>query len=155
VHFSLLKGGYMSEKGGRPSKFKEDLLKDAEVLAGLGFTEKDFCTYWGICPRTLYRWKNKNGGELRQAIEKGKLNANITATKALLNKVKSGNLTAIIFWLTNRCPESWQDRRALVQQNESKIANIVITGVKQEERNEFIKTIIKRQIPDRFPQTGG
>ena len=109
-------GGESRKMRGRPTKFKKDIMKEAELLSGFGFTEKDFCGYWEVSERTFYYWKKKNEGELLQAIEKGKTNANITATKALFNKVQEGNMTAVIFWLTNRCPELWRDRRALVNQ---------------------------------------
>lgn len=90
------------------------MIQDATLLASLGFTEQDFCSFWQISERTLSRWKKKRTDDLCQAIEKGRLEANISATKALFNKVQEGNMTAIIFWLTNRCPEIWADRRAVV-----------------------------------------
>lgn len=105
-------------KRGRPTKFKKELIKDAEQLAGLGFTEENFATYWEISPETLRRWKRKNP-DLSGAIEKGKLRANISVTKSLFNNAKEGNLSAQIFWLTNRT-DTWKDRRALVN---NKIVN--------------------------------
>lgn len=95
-------------KSGRPSKFKKDMLKDAETLARLGFTEKDFCTYWGVTDRTFYRWKAKNNRELCQAIYRGQVIVNITLTKKLYEKAQEGNVQAIIFWLINRCSDCWK-----------------------------------------------
>lgn len=105
---------------GRPTKFKADMLKEAENLCGLGFTEECLATYWDVSSETVRRWKRRNP-DLCVAIEKGKLGANITVTQKLFNKCKDGNLTAIIFWLTNRAPDVWADRRALV--NNTNIIN--------------------------------
>ena len=101
---------------GRPTKFRKDLIKDAEVHAALGFTEKDLAAYWGVSKRTFEYWKKRNNGELLHALLKGKLSANISITKQLFNQAITGNIKAIIFWLTNRCPEYWKHSRALIYQ---------------------------------------
>ena len=101
---------------GRPTKFKKDMIKDAELLAGIGLTEKDLATYWGVSKRTFEYWKRHNEGELLHALLKGRLSANITVTKQLYNQATQGNVTAIIFWLINRCSEYWKDRKAMINQ---------------------------------------
>lgn len=101
---------------GRPTKFKKDMIKDAELLAGIGLTEKDLATYWGVSKRTFEYWKRRNEGELLHALLKGRLSANITVTKQLYNQATQGNVTAIIFWLVNRCSEYWKDRKAMINQ---------------------------------------
>ena len=98
---------------GRKSKFKPEMIDDAEKLATLGFTEENIATYWGVSFETLRRWKRKDE-DLTMAINKGRLNANLSVTKKLFEKCQGGNMTAMIFWLTNRCPEHWADRRAMI-----------------------------------------
>ena len=104
-------------RGGRPNKFKDTMLEEAQQLAGLGFTEEELAVYWSISPRTLIRWKKRNP-ELCHAIEKGSQNATISVTRAMYGQATRGNMTAIIFWLTNRKPELWRDRRAIVNLNQ-------------------------------------
>lgn len=90
--------------------FRTTMIQEAEVLCGLGFTEENLATYWLIRPQTLNRWKRKNP-HLSSAIEKGRVNANVSVTKKLFNRASEGNLGAIVFWLTNRCPDLWKDQR--------------------------------------------
>lgn len=101
---------------GRPVKFKATMIQEAESLCSLGFTEEHLAHYWKVSFRTVQRWKSKTP-ELCRAIDGGKLNRNVTATQRLFDLVTAGNLTAIIFWLTNRCPEIWADKRSIVQNN--------------------------------------
>jgi hypothetical protein len=98
---------------GRPTKFREDMLKDAELLAGMGFTQEMLCSFWGISEDSLTRWKQKNPA-LSGALIKGKQKATLTITQKLFQLAQNGNLSAMIFWLTNRCPELWADRRAVI-----------------------------------------
>jgi len=99
----------MSRRG-RPSKFKNDMIKDSETLAGLGFTERDFCVYWGIKRAAFYKWKAKNKGELRDAIERGKNSANINIVKKIYEKAIAGSPSLLMFWATNQMPETWKNK---------------------------------------------
>ena len=89
------------------------MIKEAQQLCALGITEESLATYWQIAPNTLRRWKHKIP-DFCLAIEKGKLDANIAISTALFNNARKGNLSAQIFWLTNRMSQVWSDKRALV-----------------------------------------
>lgn len=127
---------------GRPSKFREDMIKDAELLTGLGFTKANLCVYWGISEDSLLRWEKKNPA-LCGAIERGRLNANISVTQKMYQLTQNGNLSACIFWLTNRCSELWSDRRAVV--------NNTITNINQHKGGGNGKFIGEdRELQDRI-----
>jgi len=132
---------------GRPTKFREDLMGDAKLLAGLGFTEENLCTYWDISPRTLARWKKRNS-ELCQAIKKGKMNATISVTKSVYNQALRGNMTASIFWLTNQAPELWQDRRNLVKLNQQITTGQGDVQVTNEMETAQIRQVVKTYSPE-------
>jgi len=54
---------------------------------------------------TFYRWKKqfkKFGKEVDEAIAQGKYLVNDLAESMLINAIKDGNITAIIFWLKNQ-----------------------------------------------------
>jgi len=102
------------KKTGRPLVFKNKMLKDAEILGSLGLTEEDLSTYWGVSPRSVTRWKQKND-RFCQAIKRGKLEANISVSRKLYELALGGNLGAAVFWLSNRAPESWKNGRAAVE----------------------------------------
>lgn len=100
---------------GAPTKFRKQIIDEAEALAGLGFTKQDFCHYWGISRDTLNRWERKNI-DLSDAIKRGIASANVSVTKALYNAAKQGNIVAMIFWLKNRA--GWKDQEPLVDQSQ-------------------------------------
>ena len=135
-----------NRKGGRPTKFKDNLLADAQTLGGLGFTEEELATYWSISSRTLNRWKHRNP-ELCQAIKKGQMNANISVTRSMYGQANRGNMTAVIFWLTNRCPELWRDRRALVNLKQD-IVSQGNTAVSNQMTDGEVRQVINQFTPD-------
>jgi len=49
--------------------------------------------------------------ELAEAIKKGKHKGLAVITNALFDKAKGGDTTAQIFYLKNRAPDEWKDRR--------------------------------------------
>lgn len=140
-------------KMGRPTKFKSDIIKDVMALSQVFCaTDEDLAKYWGISTRTLARWKAAHP-EFVQAREKGLLNSKISLqTKLYKMAVETGNMTAMIFLLTNKFPDEWKDRRAIVNntlvnsvsvENERKINDAlgnmtkeeVIGYLRQERRN--------------------
>ena len=136
---------------GRPTKYKVDLMSDAKLLAGLGFTEENLCTYWEISPRTLARWKKKNK-ELSQAIKKGRMNANISVTKSMYNQALRGNMTAVIFWLTNQAPELWADRRNLIKLNQNITTGQGNLQVTNEMKTAQIRQVVRSYSPEQKKQ---
>lgn len=62
------------------------------------------CKKTGIGRATFYRWRNKDpkfAEETNLAIQEGSQLVNDMAESQLINAIKDGNLTSIIFWLKN------------------------------------------------------
>jgi len=85
-------------------------LGEIERLAGQGLTKKQIAYCLGIGESTLYD-KQKRDPEFLEAIKKGKAKGINTITNALYESGKGGNVTAQIFYLKNRQPDKWSDRR--------------------------------------------
>lgn len=81
-----------------------------ELLAGQGLSKKQIAYCIGIGESTLYE-KQKTDPDFLEAIKKGKATGLNTITNALYESGKGGNVTAQIFYLKNREPTKWQDRR--------------------------------------------
>lgn len=136
---------------------KEGLLR-IEGWAREGLTDKQIASNMGINIATFHRWKNKycelcdplkRGKEvvdrqvenalLKRALgytydeitectdDKGK-----TSTKVITKQVIP-DVTAQIFWLKNRKPDKWREKRELEVNNEqqSSVMNELINSLKQ------------------------
>ena len=127
-------------KGGRKGKYHDWITQEGlTVLRGWardGYTDKGIAEKMDIHVSTLYEWKNRYP-ELDDALKKGKEIIDNEAEEALIKSMlgyeyketkkyvdEKGNrkveeytkhcqpnVTAIIWWLKNRRPESWRDRR--------------------------------------------
>lgn len=65
------------------------------------------CEKTGISRATLYRWKAKDKGfaeKLDKALGEGTELVNDCAESQLISAIKDKNITAIKFWLLNKCP---------------------------------------------------
>lgn len=113
----------------------EGLLK-LESWARDGLTDEQLANNMGITPKTLYRWKDKYS-QFCQTLKRGKEVVDIQVENALLKRAlgyryveirteesdKDGtkvvkttkevipDTTAQIFWLKNRRPDKWRNRR--------------------------------------------
>lgn len=73
-----------------------------------GLTDEQIADNIGISHRTFERWK-KEHSQIRQAIKGGKEVANFVIENELYKKAKSGNVTAMIFFLKNNYREKYTD----------------------------------------------
>ena len=110
----------------------EGLLK-LEGWARDGLTDEQIANNMGITAKTLYEWKNKYS-EICDALKRGKEVIDIQVENALLKsalgyqyeeetatkegivtliKVAHPNTTAQIFWLKNRKPAEWRDKKEM------------------------------------------
>jgi len=99
------------------SAYKKIYAKQAEILCTLGATDAQMAEFFGVATSTFYLWKKKHKA-LSEAL-KAKDYPDEEVVKTLLQKALSGDTTAMIFWLKNRRPVEWRDRRELAVGNAS------------------------------------
>lgn len=144
-------------------KYQRWLLPESLTLlegwAREGLTDEQIAKRMRISPSTLYDWENKHS-EISEALKKGKDVIDYEVEKALLQRALGydaqdqriensdkdgmkviqtlrhipGDTTAQIFWLKNRRPDKWRDRRDG-------------SGASQEEQAEAIEVFIKAVTP--------
>lgn len=76
-----------------------DGLTDAQIAKNLGISIDSFYTY------------KKKYVEFSDTLKKGKEVVDYEVENALLKAALNGNVTAQIFWLKNRKPIQWKDRK--------------------------------------------
>lgn len=126
------------QKVGRRSSYREAYANQALKLALLGAKDKELADFFGVSTQTLNKWK-KDYPEFLDALKKGKDVADSNVASKLYNRAigydfkethivrKDGKVvgekhitkhqppdtTAAIFWLKNRQPDKWRDRKEL------------------------------------------
>lgn len=117
---------------------KENLIR-IQGWARDGLSNEQIAYNMGISDRTLYKWQKKNV-QFKQALKVGKDTADRQVENALfksalgyeykeevvtndgrvvtVTKHKPANTTSQIFWLKNRKPEKWRDKRELSHDGE-------------------------------------
>ena len=95
-------------------KYHEWLEPDNLIrLAGWardGLTDEQIARNIGIARSTLSDWKKKRPS-IAASLDTGKLAADTIVENALYRRACAGDVTACIFWLTNRQPDRWQNKR--------------------------------------------
>lgn len=81
-------------------KIELDLQK-VEELAGLGLTRAEVALSLGVSYSTLNR-RMKDSDDFAEAVKKGRAKANIFVGGQLMEKIRNGDTTAIIFYLKTR-----------------------------------------------------
>lgn len=89
----------------------ENLLR-IEGWARDGLTDEDIAAEMGISRSTLNDWKNKYP-VISDTLKKGKDVVDRQVENALLKEALDGNITAIIYWLNNRKPDKWRNKRTV------------------------------------------
>lgn len=122
---------------GRPSKFRQEFVAQAEKLCRLGATDEEVAEFFEVDVRTVYRWKAENPA-FCQSLKVGKNEADDRVERSLYARAlgykheavkmfQAGgaiiserytehyppDTTAAIFWLKNRRPDSWRDIKAV------------------------------------------
>ena len=115
--------------------YKEWLEKDNLLLlqgwARDGLTDEQIAHNMGISTTTLYEWKKKYS-EIADTLKKTKEVVDREVENALFKKAIEGDTTAMIFWLKNRRPNDWRDKR------ETALSGAVDTAPKEIKVN-FVK----------------
>ena len=106
--------------GGRPKKMIDP--EQAATFASRGLTIEQIAHCCGVSPTTLYE-RQVEYPELMEAIKRGRSSGIEQIANKLYENAMAGHIVAQIFYLKNRCPEEWQDRRDLTI--ETKVARSV------------------------------
>lgn len=109
--------GYMLMTG-RPTKDKEEYNEMAKSLSLLGATDEQMAGVFDTSVATLNNWKNQYP-EFLEALKEGKAQADSKVAESLYNKALSGDTTACIFWLKNRQPDVWRDKKEVLVEKRS------------------------------------
>ena len=156
----------MAKKRKSGGKYHDWITKDGllklEAWARDGLTDEQIANNAGIVPSTLYEWKNKHS-EISEALKRGKQVVDIEVENALLKralgysydevkreiypdgtekqvvttKEVAPDTTAQIFWLKNRKPDNWRDRKE--QNITGEINTNPFNGLTTEELKKIIK----------------
>lgn len=126
------------KKRGRKTEYQDSFANQALKLCLLGATDAEMADFFGVSEQTLNSWKKKYP-EFLESLKKGKsiADANVAsklynraigydakATKFATNEGKvtdkveyiehyPPDTTAAIFWLKNRQPDKWRDKREI------------------------------------------
>lgn len=125
--------------GGRPTDYKEEYNEQAYNYCLLGATDAELAVFFGVCVATINNWKNDYPLFL-ESLKQGKEMADARVAKALFSratgyshedvdiKMYEGQIietptikhyppdaTSMIFWLKNRQPEKWREKREPVE----------------------------------------
>ena len=88
----------------------EARLEEVEQWARSGLTQQQIAHNLGIGLTTLKDYMKKSPS-ISAAIRGGKEVADVQVENALYKAALNGNVSAMIFWLKNRRPDKWKDKR--------------------------------------------
>lgn len=145
-------------KGGRPTDFKEEYIEQGRKLCLLGATDKELADFFGTCEATINNWKI-NHPKFLESIKSGKELADANVAESLYNRAigyshdedkifnDQGQAlvvptvkhyppdpTAIIFWLKNRQPDKFRDKREV--ELDANVREIVVTPPSFDDEDE-------------------
>lgn len=144
----------MSEvKLGRPSKYKEEYAEQARKLCLLGATDAKLADFFEVDEATINRWKH-DFPEFCKSLKAGKMQADAEIAESLFNRAKGyiapdidikmyegqiietpymkhypPDATSMIFWLKNRQPDLWREKREAVEVNDDNEITINVVRV--------------------------
>lgn len=75
-----------------------------------GLSQQQIADNLGIGLSTLKKYRKKSVA-IRAALKKGREVSDYHVENALYNAATGGNVQAMIFWLKNRKPQQWKDRK--------------------------------------------
>ena len=133
---------------GRPTKYKEEYVKQVEKLCLLGATNEQIADFFSISTSTLYEWGQAHE-EFSSALKKGKILADAEIAKSLYKrangyvapdldiKMYNGEIietpymkhyppdtAAAIFWLKNRQPKIWRDNQKIEHSGKVEVTSL-------------------------------
>lgn len=136
----------MTEKKlGRRSKYDPNYHpKKAEEILKKGCTKAAVAQAFGVHHSTILDWQDKHS-EFSEAIKEGQKVADDAVVSALYKsacgfvggdgKEFAPNVTSAIFWLKNRNPNRWRDKREVVSE-------VKVSELSEEEIMDRIKELL-------------
>ena len=125
----------------RPTDYREEYAEQAYNYCLLGATNDELATFFDVHVSTIYQWKLDHEG-FSDALKRGKEMADARVARALFSratgyshedvdiKMYEGEIietptvkhyppdaTSMIFWLKNRQPDKWREKREVVEVN--------------------------------------
>ena len=94
------------------SKF-EEIKEKFPLIEGWvkdGLTDEQISKNLGISKVTFYKYK-ASCSELNELLKRSKEVVDYEVENALYKSAIGGNVSAMIFWLKNRRPDKWRDKR--------------------------------------------
>jgi hypothetical protein len=83
------------------------------AMTMLGATHEEIAKVMGVKANQFRIWQRQLP-ELEASLKKGKHQADLRVINSLFCRALAGDVTACIFWLKNRIPGDWRDRREQV-----------------------------------------
>ena len=99
-----------------------------------GYTDEEIAGKMGIGRTAYYEWLKKYPN-IANTIKYNKEMVDYEVEQILLEKVKSGDMTAIIFWLSNRKNKRWRRNpdNAVLEKDDEESGVILLPDVKEPE----------------------
>lgn len=144
-------------KGGAPTLFRNEYIDQVYRLCLLGLDDSELASYFEICEATLNNWKLAHPKFL-ESIRNGKANADSQVAKSLYDRAlgyshKDVHITtyegevietpimkhyppdtnAARFWLNNRRPDKWRDKKEVELSGEIKTKQPDLSKLTDEE----------------------
>lgn len=122
------------------ARSKWEVIKDKLILvegwAREGLNNEQIAKNLGINPDTLYQYQKKYP-EFSETLKKGKEIVDYEVENALLKNALEGNVTAQIYWLNNRKPKQWKNKRENTENNKEEITKVeqLLKKIKEEAEN--------------------
>jgi hypothetical protein len=146
------------KKMGRPSRKDEINYKGLKLLAERGFIDDEYAMCLSIEQSTFDRWKQRDP-EFFSSLKDFKEVADRSVKKSLYEracgwtdpdgKTYPPDVTACIFWLKNRQPDKWRDKREVDVYSENTLT-IKLSG---SERAKVEK--IAQEVAKKITEAGG
>lgn len=130
---------------------KSQTLRKIREGMQAGKAEYQACKEAGISQKTLWVWANRcpRIERYRKALHERLYNKRVDmVADANFKSALSGNVTAQMFFLMNRDPDRWKDKRAVPSLTATAAAGIAISPVKalnDKELDDLAQTIIARR----------
>ena len=118
----------------------EDVKEKLTLVEGWardGLTDEQISNNLGISKTTFYKFKDEHS-ELSELLKKGKEVVDYQVENALLKNALDGNVTAQIYWLNNRKPKQWKNKRENAENNNEEITKVeqLLNKIKEEAKND-------------------